>query len=309
MNPEPKIYCGVDVSKKHLDAFIAGKTVRFTNTTKGVTRLAQKAGTLHYVFESTGGYERPAAWKLLAEGYTVSVVNPGRVRAFAKSMGQLAKTDAIDAEMITRFAETIQPRETELPSVEQRSLAALVERRQQLMDMNLAESNRLESSGDLEMRKMIRKHIKWLKKQIEDIEQQIKITIRNDEQMRYKAQRIQSIQGLGPVCASTLLAILPEIGTLSRKEAAALAGLAPYNRDSGSFKGRRHIYGGRKRLRACLYMAAVCAAQSNPHLKTFYTRLVVENHCPKKVALTAVMRKLIIAANSAVKNPDFAVAT
>ena len=309
MNPDQKIYCGIDVSKKHLDAFIQSKTVRFANTVKGIDRLIKQAGALHYVFESTGGYERLAVWRLLGAGQTVSVVNPGRVREYAKSIGQIAKTDQIDAQVITRFAELVRPKEAALPSADQRKLTILVERRQQLMEMRTAETNRLDTAGEPDARKMIQKHCQWLEKQILEIEQAIEDTICSNDEMSRKAQRIQTIKGLGKVSASTLLAVMPELGNLSRQEVAALAGVAPYNRDSGTFRGRRHICGGRKNLRACLYMAAVSATRSNSHLKVFYNRLVEENHCPKKVALTAVMRKLLIAANSAVKNPDFLVVT
>lgn len=307
MNRTKKVYCGVDVSKHYLDAFTGGRTVRFENTAKGAKALMKQAGDVHFVFESTGGYERLAAWLLLAAGRTASVVNPGRVREYAKSMGQLAKTDRIDARMITAYAEAALPRPSELPCAGQRKLNVLVERRQQLIEMQVAESNRLDTAGEPGLRQMIRKHLRWLDKQIDKLDEEIAQTIRDHREMSEKAERIQSIKGMGKVCAATLLAHLPEIGTLSRKEIAALAGLAPYNRDSGAFTGRRHICGGRKRLRACLYMAAVCAIQHNPHMKAFYTRLVVDNHRPKKVALTAVMRKLVIAANSAVKNPDFLV--
>ena len=307
MNRTKKIYCGVDVSKHYLDAYFEGRTMRFENTAKGAKALMKQAGDVHYVFESTGGYERLAAWLLLAAGRTVSVVNPGRVREYAKSMGQLAKTDRIDAQIITEYAAAASPRPAELPSAGQRKLSVLVERRQQLIEIQTAESNRLDTAGEPGLRQMIQKHLRWLGKQIDQLDEDIAKTIRDHREMSEKAERIQSIKGLGKVCAATLLAHLPEIGTLSRKEIAALAGLAPYNRDSGTFRGRRHICGGRKRLRACLYMAAVCAIRCNPHMKSFYTRLVVDNHRPKKVALTAVMRKLIIAANSAVKNPDFLV--
>ena len=171
--------------------------------------------------------------------------------------------------------------------------------------MLIAESNRLDTAGEPDLLKMIQKHRQWLEKQILQLEQAIEDTISGNAEMKQKAARIKSIKGLGKISAATLLAVLPEIGTLSRKEVAALAGVAPYNRDSGTFRGQRHICGGRKRLRATLYMAAVCASRSNAHLAGFYNRLVNENHRPKKVALTAVMRKLLIAANSAVKNPKF----
>lgn len=302
-----KIYCGVDVSKLHLDVMIKGRPDRFDNTVKGVESMKMRLGNVHYVFESTGGYERLAAWLLMDAGAEVSIVNPSRVRMFAMSVGKLAKTDPIDAGVIEHFAEVTHPAPSEKPSSAQRQLTSLVDRRQQLKEMHTAETNRLETAGDPEYRKMIQKHLRWLKREIEAIEKRIEQTLESDTAMKTKAEQIQRIKGLGKICAATLLAHIPEIGELSRQEVAALAGLAPYNRDSGASSKRRHIQGGRKRIRACLYMAAVCAIQHNPVMKEFYNHLVNENHRPKKVALTAVMRKLVIAANSAVKNPDFCV--
>lgn len=309
MKHEEKVYCGVDVSKNHLDALIRGKTVRFENTVKGTRSLMARAGKVHFVFESTGGYERPPAWMIMVAGGTASVVNPARVRHYAMGIGQMAKTDAIDARVITAFAEGTHPEAAKKPSRQQRTLTALVDRRQQLTEMRTAETNRLETAGEPIFRTMVQKHLRWIQREIDGIEKKIAGTIREDADMKEKAECIQRIKGLGKVCSMTLLAHLPEIGTISRQEAAALAGLAPYNRDSGNSSKPRHIHGGRKRLRACLYMAAVCASQHNPVMKEFYTRLVEVNHRPTKVALTAVMRKLLIAANSAVKNPDFAVVT
>ncbi len=305
MNNEVTVYCGIDVSKDHLDARIRGKTVRFSNSVKGAGLIMDRAGEVHFIFESTGGYERMAAWMMMAEGKKVSIVNPGRVRHFALSMGQLAKTDSIDARIITEFAEKVKPVPAQKPSKRQRTLTALVDRRQQLVDIRTAETNRLDTAGDPIYRKLISRHVKWLKKEISHIEEEIDVTIAEDAEMTTKVQSIQRIKGLGKVCTSTLLAHLPEIGTISRQEIAALAGVAPYNRDSGKTSFRRHICGGRKRLRACLYMAAVSAIRHNEHMKKFYTRLVEENHRPPKVALVAVMRKLLIAANSAAKNPEF----
>lgn len=305
MNTEVTVYCGIDVSKEHLDARIKGKTVRFSNTAKGTDLIMDRAGAVHFVFESTGGYERMAAWMMMAAGKKVSIINPGRVRHYALSMGQFAKTDSIDARIITEFAERAKPEPAEKPSQQQRTLTALVDRRQQLVDIRTMETNRLDTAGDPIYRKLIIRHLKWIEKEISRLEEKIDETIVRDEELREKTRSIQRIKGLGPVCTSTLLAHLPEIGTLSRQEIAALAGVAPYNRDSGKTCFHRHICGGRKRLRACLYMAAVCAIRHNDHMRKFYTRLVVENHRPPKVALVAVMRKLLIAANSAVKNPDF----
>jgi transposase len=308
MNTEERVYCGVDVSKHHLDLLKDGRPVRFENTVKGAGELFRHFGKVHYVLESTGGYERTAAWILMAAGAPVSIVNPSRVRFFAQSMGQLAKTDPIDAGIITWYAEVKRPEPSVEPSKRQRELVAYVDRRQQLMEMRTAEMNRLDTAAYPEYTREVKKHLRWLEKEIEKLERRIEETIRADEEMSEKAVRIRGIQGLGGVCVSTLLAHLPEIGTLSRQEAGALVGLAPYNRDSGTSSKARHIHGGRSRLRRCLYMAAVSAIRCNPVMKEFYQRLVEENHRPKKVALVAVMRKLVIAANSAVKNPDFCVA-
>lgn len=303
-----KVYCGVDVSKNHLDAFNGKSTREFDNTCDGAVALMAWAGNAHYVFESTGGYERMAAWMVLAAGRPASVVNPARVRHFALGMGQIAKTDPIDARMIYDFACHTSPDPSEKPSETQRRLTALVDRRQQLTDMHTAESNRLGSADEPELRRLIRQHLKWVEKQLEKLEAKIAEAIAKDSALKEKAGRIQSIKGLGAVSAATLLAHLPEIGTLSRREIAALAGLAPFNRDSGGKSAKRHVCGGRRRLRSCLYMAAMSAKTYNPVMREFYRRLVEENHRPKMVALTAVMRKLLIAANSAVKNPDFSVA-
>lgn len=309
MNIEEKVYCGVDVSKHHLDVMVKGRSIRFDNTIKGVESMKVRVGNVHYVLESTGGYERLAAWLLMDAGADVSIVNPARVRMFAISIGQLAKTDPIDAGIIAHFAAVTHPAPTEKPSESQRVLTSLVDRRQHLKDMETAETNRLETAGEPEFRKMIQKHLRWLQKEIDAIEKRIEQAIESDSVMAMKSQRIRAIKGLGKVCAATLLAHVPEIGELSRQEIAALCGLAPYNRDSGASSKRRHIHGGRKRIRGCLYMAAVCAIQHNTAMKKFYDRLVNENHRPKKVALTAVMRKLVIAANSAVKNPKFIIAS
>lgn len=306
MNKE-KLYCGVDVSKKHLDAFDGKKTRQFDNTCDGVVALMAWAGAAHYVFESTGGYERMAAWMVMAADGTASIVNPARVRHFALGMGQIAKTDPIDAWMIHDFALHTDPKASKKPSAAQRRLTALVDRRQQLNDMHTAETNRMGTADEPVQRKLIQEHLKWLAKQLEKIEAKITESIAEDKVTKEKSRRIQSIKGLGVVSAATLLAHLPEIGTLSRSEIASLAGLAPFNRDSGGKSGKRHICGGRRRLRACLYMAAMSAKTHNPVMREFYNRLVEENHRPKMVALTAVMRKLLIAANSVVKNPDFSV--
>lgn len=308
MKHDQRVYCGVDVSKAHLDAFINGKTKTFSNTVEGVNALMTHAKGVLFVFESTGGYERMAAWMLMAANKPASIVNPALVRHYAISIGQRAKTDRIDAQIITEYATHVHPEPGQKPSKRQRMLCACVDRRQQLTDMHTADKNRLDTAGDPGFRRLVQKHLRWIEKEIDALDNKIAQTIREDEHMREASARIRRIKGLGNICAATLLAHLPEIGTLSRQEAAALAGLAPYCRDSGTTCFRRHIQGGRKRLRACLYMAAVCAIQHNPVMREFYRRLTEDNHRPPKVALTAVMRKLLIAANSAVKNPNFSLA-
>lgn len=308
MNTCKKVYCGVDVSKKKLDAFIHGKVKTFENNVKGVKTLKKYAGDVHYVFESTGGYERLAAWSLMREGHSVSIVNPARVRDYAKSMGQLAKTDSIDAMMITQYADTKKPKTSSLPSEAQRKLTALVTRRQHIKDFILSESNRLETAGEPFLREEIGEHLCLLKVKLKSINKMIRETINSHDQMREIAAKITNIKGLGIISAATILAYLPEIGTLSRREVAALVGLAPYCRDSGSFRGYRHISGGRKHIRACLYMASMSAIRHNTELIAFYRRLVDKNHRPKKVALVAVMRKLVIAANSEVKKSNLTLA-
>lgn len=301
------IYCGVDVSKKYLDAFIDGKTVRFENTVSGVSKLMSRAGDVHYVFESTGGYERLATWQMLSRDHTASIVNPGRVREHAKSVGQFAKTDIIDAGMITQYAGIATLRKAVLPPAEQRELTALVDRRTSLTEMMNMEENRLETVGETCGRQSIEKHVRWLRKELDKINDRIDKLIDDNKKLKYKSERIRSITGLGRVTAMTLLAYMPELGNLSRRQVAALAGLAPYNRDSGNYRGRRHICGGRKRLRSCLYMAALTAVRADPYFREFYRRLVEDNNRPKKVALVAVMRKLLITANSVLKNSEFAV--
>lgn len=307
-------YVGIDVSKKSLDAHIGGKTSTFSNTRSSVRKLRDKAyrrlkgKTICFVVEASGGYERAAAWTLMEEDELVSVLNPKRVRDYAKSMGQFAKTDKIDARMITEFARVRKPRLSELPSESQRKLVYLVERRAQLVEMLKSEKNRYDIAGDKEYRKHVNRHVKWLQRELDAFEKDIEALAASSEEIGWKIKRMTAIKGIGVVTAVTILAVLPEIGTLNKREIASLAGLAPFNNDSGTKRGRRHIQGGRKQVRACLYMAAVSASQTNEILKPFYERLVNQNHCMKKVALVAVMRKLLIAANSAVKKTEFAVA-
>jgi transposase len=309
MNNQSKHYCGIDVSKKKLDIYFKGKVKQYDNTIKGIEKLANSAKDAHYVLESTGGYERLAAWYLMERDHEVSIINPKRVRDYAKSTGQFAKTDKIDAKMIYQYAESINPRKSLLPPASYRRLCALIDRRLQLINMRVAELNRLDMSTDDFMIKLIEENLDQLNQQIALIEEQLKILWVDDQNLSNKISAMTKICGISIITALTILAHLPEIGHLNKQEAAALAGLAPYNRDSGGFRGKRFIYGGRAKIRTALYMPAVCAITHNPHLKIFYQRLVNENHCPSKVALTAVMRKMIVALNSSLKNPDFMLAS
>lgn len=310
MNTYKKVHCGIDVSKKKLDARIRGKDRQYSNTLTGIKQLLAEAGDMHYVLESTGGYERLAAWTLLAEGMTVSIVNPGRVREYAKSVGQLAKTDKVDARIITDYAAIAELKRVQLPSASQRKLTALVDRRQQLTQMRVMETNRLDTTPDLGSRDMIGEHVKYLDAQLQGVEEAIRHLIDHDEEIKKKTDTmIKEIKGIGWITATSILAYIPEIGTLSRREVAAISGLAPFNRDSGNYKGRRHIYGGREKIRTALYMPAMSAARYNPVIKEFRERLINKNHCLPKVARIAVMRKLLIAANAVMKNSEKSLAS
>jgi len=306
------VYVGIDVSKEKLDACIGKRVITYQNTIPGITKLRKAIDAhsvhCHLVFESTGGYERLATWTLLEASYTVSVVNAARVRSFADSMGQLAKTDPIDAQVITRFAESIKPRPSSLPPESLRALAARIKRRKELDVQRSQETNRLDTVVDKDMRRNIEKHVRWMKRELASLEKEIDSIVEQDPEQKEKAVKIQSITGYGRVCALSLLAYMPELGTVSRKRIAALAGLAPYNKDSGKTSSKRHIRGGRSHLRHSLYMGAVAAITHDSHMKSFYNHLVQDNNKPRKVALVAVMRKMLIAANSLLKNPDFSLA-
>ena len=259
------------------------------------------------ICEPSGGYERDLLEALWAAGIIVSLVNAARIRAFARAQGLLAKTDEIDASVLREFGELLEPVALEGPSPERRRLAALVQRREQLIVMLSTEEQRLAQMRDAAVRKLGERLTKQLETQIEQLEEMIEKQINDDAALKQQSERLQQVVGIGPVTASTLLAKLPELGKLSRTESAALAGVAPYNRDSGALRGRRTIRGGRVQVRRVLYMAALVAVRFNPILKAFYQRLVAAGK-PNKLALTAVMRKLVILLNHLLKNPEFTLA-
>ena len=302
---ETKVFVGVDVSKDSLDVAIGpGKEIiTFTNDQKGVDTLIKKLSRIGpelIVLESTGGYERLATSSFVEARLPVVIVNPRQVRDFAKSAGILAKTDAIDARVIARFAAAVKPDIRQLKDHETSELTALVTRRRQIIDMIVAESNRLKLANKRN-KKDIKDHIRWLEKRLDKIETDIGKAIQNSPIWRCKDNILQSVPGIGPVTSATLICDLPELGVLNPKKIAMLAGLAPLNCDSGKFKGRRRIWGGRASVRSGLYMATLAAIRCNPAIKGFYQRLIAAGKC-HKVAATACMRKLLIIVNAMLRD-------
>jgi transposase len=304
---ETKVFVGVDVCKDSLDVAIGlGKDIiTFANDQKGVDALLKKLSGIDAeltVFESTGGYELLAASSLAESGLPVVIINPRQVRDFAKSAGILAKTDAIDARVIARFAEAVKPDVRPLKDRETSELTALVTRRRQIIQMTVAENNRLKLANKRN-RKDIKDHIRWLEKRLDKIRSDIGKMIQSSPIWRSKNDILQSVPGIGPVTSASLICELPELGVLSPKKIAMLAGLAPLNCDSGRFKGRRRIWGGRASVRSGLYMATMAAIRCNPAIKGFYQRLTAAGKC-HKVAATACMRKLLIIANAMLRDQE-----
>ena len=299
------ICIGIDVSKDRLDLAWRPTGERWTapNTERGIRaicrRLRTPAPTL-IVLEATGGLELPLTGALAAAGLPVVVVNPRQIRDFAKATGRLAKTDALDAAVLAQFAEAVRPPVRPLPDAATQALSALLLRRRQLIGMRTAEQNRLGSSP-APMRKGIRAHITWMEGRLADLDEELATTIRESPLWREKDDLLQSTPGVGPVLALTLLASLPELGTLTRQQIAALVGVAPLNRDSGRFRGSRRVWGGRAHVRAALYMGTLVATRFNPVIRAFYQRLCAAGKA-KKVALTACMRKLLTMLNAMLKH-------
>lgn len=295
---------GIDVSKKQLDVFVRplAEYKAFTNDAGGIVELVEYLRSVKpewIIVEATGGYEMDAVMALAGQHLPVSVVNPKQVRDFASATGRLAKTDKLDAEVLAHFGEALRPEVRELSDEATLELAALVQRRQQLLEMLTAEQNRwrlARKSAKLSIEKVIQ----VLKKQISDTDKDLKKRIRESPVWREQEQLLRSAKGVGPVLVATLLANLPELGKLNRREIAALVGVAPYNSDSGTKSGKRRIWGGRVDVRNPLYMAALSAARWNPTIRALYERLVAAGK-PKKVALTACMRKLLCILNAMVR--------
>jgi transposase len=294
--PSTTTVIGIDVSKAALDVAVrpSGQSWRTGNDPTGIAGLVEQAAALApacVVLEATGGLERAATAALAAAGLPVAVVNPRQVRDFAKATGQLAKTDALDAAVLAHFAEAVRPAVRPLPDAAARALAEAVTRRQQLVEMLTAERNRLGSlSGHWRERALA--HVAWLRQELAALEAELAQLIEASPVWWARERLLRSVPGVGPAVARTLIADLPELGTLDRKRLAALVGVAPLNRDSGSFRGRRGIWGGRARVRAALYMGALVATRYNPAIAAFYQRLLTAGK-PKKVALVACMHKLL----------------
>lgn len=299
------VYVGIDVSKLSLDVATvpAVESWSESNDEKGSCKLVERLSKQNprlIVLEATGGYESLVAADLAAAGLPVVVVNPRQVRDFAKATGRLAKTDAIDAHVIALFGEAVKPDVRPLKDAHISEMSSLISRRRQLIGMIVSEKNRL-SLAALNVRRSIVSHIKWLEKQICDIDDQMEKTIKESPLWREDDNLLRSVPGVGKVLSTTLLARLPELGKLNRHQIAALAGLAPFNRDSGMFRGRRSVWGGRAEVRSVLYMGVLAAIRHNPVIKSHYHSLR-DSGKPAKVAITACMRKMLVILNTMMKS-------
>ncbi|HET7603826.1 MAG TPA: IS110 family transposase [Gemmatimonadales bacterium] len=299
-------YIGIDVAKTLLDVATVDVATgppasrgTFANDEAGHTTLVAALtplGPTLIVLEATGGYERAVTVALAAAGLPVVVVNPRQVRDFAKATGQLAKTDQLDAAVLARFAAQVQPALRPVPDATTQALRELLTRRRQLVAMLGQERNRLPQARGV-IRRDLQQHIRWLERRVHTSDDELRQLVEQSAVWRVRDQLLQSVPGIGPVTAQTLLASLPELGTLNRKQIAALVGVAPLNRDSGQWRGRRQVWGGRAPVRHALYMAALVASRHNPVLRAFYTRLRTTGK-PPKVALVATMRKLLVMLNA-----------
>jgi transposase len=300
------IYVGVDVSKAQLDVAVrpSGEVRSVGNDEAGFAELVSWCGTLRpkvVVMEATGGYEAPLAVALSVAGVPVAVMNPRLIRDFAKAAGKLAKTDRLDAEVIALFAEKMEPEARPLPDEATRELAALVDRRKQLSDMIVAEGNRLAAANSTKVRTDIQEHITWLKRRLKDADKDLYDRMRKSPLWKVTAKLLRTAPGIGPVNSFVLISMLPELGKVSGREAAALVGVAPYNCDSGTHKGKRKIWGGRADVRTALYMGTIACIQHSPTIGAVYARLIAKGK-PKKVAIIACMRKLLVRLNAMMRD-------
>ena len=298
-------FFGIDISKDYLDLhqLPLNRAAQFEASPEGISRLTtylKRRKPFLIVMEATGGYETQLAAELVAAKLNVAVVNPRQVRDFARALGILAKTDSIDARVLARFAQDVRPEPRPLPDEQELALKALVMRRRQLVDILVAEKNRLSRASSRKVKASLQQTIQFIKQQIAELEDQIKNAVKSSPVWREKDNLLQSVPGIGAKTSHTLLALLPELGKLNRRQIASLVGVAPMNRDSGTFRGRRMVTGGRKPVRNALYMATIAAIRFNPEIQLFFLRLTKTGK-KAKVALTACMRKLLIILNSIVK--------
>lgn len=304
MKESKKVYVGIDIAKEHLEVAAGKAERRFQNDAKGVKGLAgwlrQRGEAVQVVCEASGGYERKLVVGLQKEGIAVSLVQASRVRQFARASGLWAKTDRIDAQLLCAFGEALAPAPTPARSAEQESLRELDRQRRHLSRLLVMEQNRAAQLEHQELRRLQQRLLGQIKRELARVDTLIGELIAASAELKARAQKLIAIPGVGARTAALLLAQMPELGSLNRGQAAALAGVAPFNRDSGKLSGRRAIYGGRRAVRSGLYMAALVAARYNPILSAFYQRLRAAGK-PPKLALTAVMRKLLLVLNTALK--------
>jgi len=299
------VFVGIDVSKARLDVAVrpSGEIWRFSNDEAGFASLVERLKPLApklVVLEATGGYQAPLAAALTVGRITVAVVNPRQVRDFGRAMGQLAKTDVLDAEVIARFAEAVRPEARPLPDSETAELHGVVSRRRQLVEMITTETNRMATALPA-VRRDIEEHITWMQRRLKDVDKDLYTRLKKSPLWRVKEQLLRSAPGIGPVTSCSLLADVPELGKLDGRKIAALVGVAPFNRDSGTLRGKRAIWGGRAAVRATLYMATMAAVRRSPSMKAFHDRLIAAGK-PWKVAQVACMRKLLVRLNAMMRD-------
>ena len=304
------VYAGLDIAKASLQLHVEGRSYDLDNTSGGHAQMLRRLAAIpgvHVICEATGGYERAVVAALHAAGVLVSVINPARVRQFARASGELAKTDPIDAAVLAAFGRAFTPEPTPARTPTEIKMTALAARRMQLLELRVAETQRAETCADADLRKLFTSWLARMEKEIAKVEALTDALLKAEAPLAERVQRLDDIVGVGRLTAVMVLATMPELGTLNRGQAAALAGLCPYNRDSGQWAGKRCISGGRAEVRRALYMAALSASRSNHLLQPFYDRLIAAGK-PAKVALTALMRKLIVLMNHLLKNPTFSLA-
>jgi transposase len=304
-NPQRPRHVGIDVSKERLDVCLMpeGEAFAIANNQEGIDSLIERLEEARpdlVVLEASGRYERPAAAAIAAVGISVAVINPRQARDYAKATGRLAKTDRIDAEILARFAGAVGPSPSILPDEEAQTLQAILARRRQLSAMLVAETNRAQMAPEA-LAKRIRAHVRWLEKELSRTDRDLDEAIEASATFKENEALLRSVPGVGAVLARTLLAELPELGTITHKRLCALVGVAPFNNDSGKRKGKREVWGGRAPVRAALYMGALVATRHNPLIARFYERLLAAGK-PKKVALVACMRKLLSILNAMIRD-------